>query len=153
VLEQWRRVAPLAAADEGNKTGGSGTSSSSLSPYAGGDLQNNQKRSKQLILVLSFFLVHGSVCFRFGFAFLLVSPSSLFKATGWQMGFCRRLRSYWWPVCAKESGSREVGVTALWCAAAGWSVGTVEAGLAERGKNSDWPREQEEKGKSWEQGP
>ena len=69
------------------------------------------------------------------------------------MGFCQRLRSYWWPVCVKESGSREAGVTALWCAARGWSVGTVEAGSAERGKNGDWPREQEEKGKSWEQGP
>ena len=55
-LEQWRRVAPRAAADEGNKTGGSGTSSSSLSPYASGDLQNNQKRSKQLILVFFSFL-------------------------------------------------------------------------------------------------
>jgi hypothetical protein len=32
-------------------------------------------------------------------------------------------------------------------------VGTVEAGSAERGKNGGWPREQEEKGKSWEQGP
>jgi hypothetical protein len=152
-LEQWRRVAPRAAADEGNKTGGSGTSSSSLSPYASGDLQNNQKRSKQLILVFFFFLVHGSVCFHFGFVFLLVSPSSLFKAAGWQMGFCRRLRSYWWPVCAKESGSREAGVTTLWCVAGGWYVGTVEDGSAERGKNGGWPREQEEKGKSWEQGP
>jgi len=44
-------------------------------------------------------------------------------------------------------------VTALWCAAGGWSVGTVEAGSAERGKNGGWPREQEEKRKSWEQGP
>jgi hypothetical protein len=41
-LEQWRRVAPRAAADEGNKTSG--------------DLQNNQKRSKQLILVFLSFL-------------------------------------------------------------------------------------------------
>jgi len=78
VLEQWRRVVPLAAADEGNETGGSGTSSSSLSPYASGDLQNTQKRNKQLILVF-FFLVHGSVCFHFRSAFLLVSPSSLFR--------------------------------------------------------------------------
>jgi len=36
-------------------------------------------------------------------------------------------------------------VTTLWCAAGGWSVGTVEAGSAERGKNGGWPREQEEK--------
>jgi hypothetical protein len=60
VLEQWRR----AAADEGNETGGSRMSSSSLSPYASGDLQNTQKHNKQLILVF-FFLVHGSVCFHF----------------------------------------------------------------------------------------
>jgi hypothetical protein len=64
VLEQWRRVVPRAAADEGNETGGSGMSSSSLSPYASGDLQNTQKHNKQLILVF-FFLVHGSVCFHF----------------------------------------------------------------------------------------
>jgi len=77
VLEQWRRVAPRAAADEGNKTGGSGTSSSSLSPYAGGDLQNNQKRSKQLILV--FFLSCSQIClfpfwicFSLGFAFFSI---------------------------------------------------------------------------------
>jgi hypothetical protein len=36
------------------ETGGSGTSSSSLSPYAGGDLQNKQERSKQLILLVFF---------------------------------------------------------------------------------------------------
>jgi hypothetical protein len=66
VLEQWRRVVPRAtatgvgsraAADEGDKTGGSGTSSSSLSPYAGGDLQNNRKHNKQLILIFLSFLV------------------------------------------------------------------------------------------------
>jgi len=142
----WRRVSSRAASDEGNKTGGSGTSSSSLSPYAGGDLQNNQKRSKQLILVF-FFLVHGSVCFHFGFVFLLVSPSSLFQVASWRMGFCLQRRNYWWSICAKESGSREAGVTALWCVAGGWFVGTVEAGSAERGKNGGWPREQEEKGK------
>jgi hypothetical protein len=34
---------------------GSGTSSSSLSPYAGGDLQNNQKYNRQLILIFLYF--------------------------------------------------------------------------------------------------
>jgi hypothetical protein len=63
------------------------------------------------------------------------------------MGFCLQRRNYWWSICAKESGSREAGVTALWCVAGGWFVGTVEAGSAERGKNGGWPREQEEKGK------
>jgi hypothetical protein len=48
-------VGSRAAADEGDRTGGSGTSSSSLSPYAGGDLQNNRKHNRQLILIfLSF---------------------------------------------------------------------------------------------------
>jgi len=46
VREQWRRVGSRAAADEGVRTGGSGTSSSSLSPYAGGDLQNNRKHNR-----------------------------------------------------------------------------------------------------------
>jgi hypothetical protein len=55
VQEQWRRVGSRVAADEGDRTGGSGTSSSSLSPYAGGDLQNNRKHNRQLILIfLSF---------------------------------------------------------------------------------------------------
>jgi hypothetical protein len=57
VLEQWRCIVPRAAADEGDKTGGSRTSSSSLSPYAGGDLQNNQKHNRQLILIFLSFLV------------------------------------------------------------------------------------------------
>jgi len=34
---------------------GSGMSSSSLSPYAGGDLQNNQKYNRQLILIFLYF--------------------------------------------------------------------------------------------------
>jgi len=50
----WRHVGSRAAADESKKTGGSGTSSSSLSPYTSGDLQNTQKHNKQLILVFSF---------------------------------------------------------------------------------------------------
>jgi hypothetical protein len=63
-----------AAADEGGKTGGSGMSSSSLSPYASGDLQNNQKHHRQLILIFflcfqSFFL---SLLLRFGSASLSV---------------------------------------------------------------------------------
>jgi hypothetical protein len=57
VLEQGRRVGSRVAADEGDRTGGSGTSSSSLSPYAGGDLQNNRKHNKQLILIFLSFLV------------------------------------------------------------------------------------------------
>jgi len=56
-----------------------------------------KKRSKQLILV--FFLSCSWICLLpFGSAFLLVSPSSLFQAAGWRMGFCRRLCSCWWPV-------------------------------------------------------
>jgi nitrate reductase gamma subunit len=82
----WRRLSSRAAADKGNKTSGSRTSSSSLSLYTDDDLQNNQKHSKQLILVFVF-LVHGFVCFHFGFAFLLVSPSSLFQEAAWRMGF------------------------------------------------------------------
>jgi hypothetical protein len=35
--KQWRHVAPRATTDEGNKTGGSGMSSSSLSSYAIGE--------------------------------------------------------------------------------------------------------------------
>jgi len=131
----WQRLSSRTAADKGNKTSGLRTSSSSLSLYTDDDLQNNQKHSKQLILVF-FFLVHGFVCFRFGFAFLLVSPSSLFQEAAWRMGFYRRRCSYWWPIYAKESGSREARVMALWCATGGWSVGTVEAGLAERGKTA-----------------
>lgn len=57
----WRRVASRAA-DEGNNTGGSETSSSSLSPYAGGDLQNNQKHNRQLILIFLFVQVRSRVC-------------------------------------------------------------------------------------------
>jgi hypothetical protein len=45
------------------ETGGSGTSSSSLSPYAGGDLQNKQERSKQLILLVFLDLHFSSVLF------------------------------------------------------------------------------------------
>jgi hypothetical protein len=47
----WWRVGSHAAANEGDRTGGSGTSSSSLSPYAGGDLQNKRKHNRQLILI------------------------------------------------------------------------------------------------------
>jgi len=55
VREQWRCVGSRAATDEGERTGGSGTSSFSLSPYADGDLQNNRKHNRLLILIfLSF---------------------------------------------------------------------------------------------------
>jgi hypothetical protein len=67
LLEQWWHVAPLATATDGAwihapppmkvaETGGSGTSSSSLSPYAGSDLQQQQKRNNQLILVFISFV-------------------------------------------------------------------------------------------------
>jgi hypothetical protein len=49
-------------------TGGSGLASSLLPFLAGGDLQNTQKHSKQLILVF-FFLVHESICFRLDLLF------------------------------------------------------------------------------------
>jgi hypothetical protein len=49
-------------------TGGSGLASSLLPFLAGGDLQNTQKHSKQLILVF-FFLVHGSICFHLDMIF------------------------------------------------------------------------------------
>jgi len=61
----WRCVGSCAAADKDNKTGGSGTSSSSLSSYAGGEGHhtcNNKKTHKQ----------------PFFFSFF-VSPSSLFQ--------------------------------------------------------------------------
>jgi len=66
----WRHMGSRAAADEGGKTGGLGMSSSSLSPYASGDLQNNQKHHMQLILIFflcfqSFFLSSSPfwICF------------------------------------------------------------------------------------------
>nr|XP_034914655.1 pollen-specific leucine-rich repeat extensin-like protein 4 [Populus alba] len=43
--QQWQRVGSCVAVNEGGKTGGSRMSSSSLSPYAGGDLQNNRKHN------------------------------------------------------------------------------------------------------------
>jgi hypothetical protein len=48
------------------ETGGSGTSSSYLFPCAGGDLQQQQKRNNQLILVFIFFVF--GICFSFSFS-------------------------------------------------------------------------------------
>jgi hypothetical protein len=69
-LRHWQRVGSRAAADEGNKTGGSGMSSSSLSPYAGGDLQNNRKHYRQLILIFLFVQVRFGSAALFGFVIL-----------------------------------------------------------------------------------
>jgi len=127
----WRHVGSCAAADEGGKTSGLRTSSSSLSPYASGDLQNNRKH-KQAVdfnFFLCFQFVFLSLLLRFGSASLLVLPSSLFQATGWRMAFCRWLCRCWWPVCAKESWLIETGGMAMWCAARRWSVGTIEGWL------------------------
>jgi hypothetical protein len=41
--EQWRHVAPRAAANEGSRTVDRKTPSSTLSSYAGGDLKNTTK--------------------------------------------------------------------------------------------------------------
>jgi hypothetical protein len=59
------------------KTGGSGMSSSSLSPYAGSDLHRQQNHNNQLILVfISFFFKSASVFFFFrSVPFLCLHPS------------------------------------------------------------------------------
>jgi hypothetical protein len=128
VLEQWRRFVPRAAADEGYKTGGSGTSSSSLSPYADGDLQNNRKHNRQLILIfISFWSrsVHNLLSLlllriyftagQFDMGFVFFS-----SASGGRSGGCRRgggvddLRSCWlsWRLglLLKEEGAAARGM-------------------------------------------
>jgi len=66
MLEQWRHVGSRAAANEGNKTGGSGTSSSSLSSYTDGEshrhLQSQENNTNS----------------RFVFCFRSASPPSSF---------------------------------------------------------------------------
>jgi hypothetical protein len=98
----WR-VVPRATATGGawihapppmkvTETGGSGTSSSSLSPYAGSDLQQQQKRNNQLILVF--------ISFVFEICFVLFS-SSRFAVRGcccW--GGRRTDLSLWAPLCS-----------------------------------------------------
>jgi hypothetical protein len=59
------------------ETGGSGPSSSSLSPYAGGDLQNKQERSKQLILLVFLDLHFSSVLFSSRCGFFLLPMAGL----------------------------------------------------------------------------
>jgi hypothetical protein len=74
----WRCVGSRATADEGGKTGGSGTSSSSLSPYAGSDLQRQQNCNNQLILVFISFVFFKSALVFFFFRsvpFLCLRPS------------------------------------------------------------------------------
>uniref|UniRef100_A0A6M2F3G9 Transmembrane protein n=1 Tax=Populus davidiana TaxID=266767 RepID=A0A6M2F3G9_9ROSI len=62
------------------ETGGSGPSSSSLSPCAGGDLHQQQKRNNQLILVL-FFVFQSTFVFCF-FRSAPVSLPPLFSVSG-----------------------------------------------------------------------
>jgi hypothetical protein len=65
------------------ETGGTGTSSSSLSPCAGGDLQQQQKRNNQLILVfISFVFV-----FCFGFFLLFVRSGFYFSSSRFRIRF------------------------------------------------------------------
>ena len=80
----WRRVGSRAAADEGNKTSVSGTSSSSLSPNTGGDLQNNRKYNTQLILIFLFVQVRSLVCcsVRVCYSFLLLQAADLAVVEG-----------------------------------------------------------------------
>jgi hypothetical protein len=77
-------VGSCAAADEGNKTGGSGTSSSSLSPYTSGDLQNNRKHNRQLILICLFVQVCSRVCCSVWvcYSFLLLQATDLAVVEG-----------------------------------------------------------------------
>jgi hypothetical protein len=106
-LEQWRRVAQRATATggawihapppmKGTESGESGTSSSSLPPYAGGDLQNNQERSKQLILLFFLFLdlfpPVGSfqICFKVNLSLIYICS------------FCRW--QVWWRRIAVDAG-------------------------------------------------
>ena len=87
----WWRVGSRAAADEDNKTGGSGMSSSSLSSYAGGEGHrtcNNKKTHKQqsILIFLSFSdllsVLPFSDLFLLQSPSFFVSPSSLFQVAG-----------------------------------------------------------------------
>jgi len=107
--EQWRRVNHAPPQEKNKGTRGSGLASSLLPFLTGGDLQNTQKT--QQAVDFSFFLSCSRIClFPFGSAFLLVSPSSLFQAADWRMGFCRWLCSCWWPVwvCWERRGTTSV---------------------------------------------
>jgi hypothetical protein len=84
-------VGSRAAADEDNKIGGSGTSSSSLSSYAGGEghrTYNNKKTHKQqsILIFLSFSdllsVLPFSDLFLLQSPSFFVSPSSLFQVAG-----------------------------------------------------------------------
>jgi hypothetical protein len=121
----WLRVSSRTATDEGTKTSGSRMSSSSLSPYAGGDLQNNQKRSKQLILVFSFlftdlfttFSFFGSTSRRVGL--LWVSSSSpLLRVAG--------------PAIVEEAAATLMIFTPVGCRG-GWGLLLEEEGIVARG--------------------
>ena len=68
------------------KTGGSGTSSLSLSPYAGGDLQNNQKHNRQLILIFLSFWSRSVSSLPLGLIFLLLMADLVAVGAAVEMG-------------------------------------------------------------------
>jgi hypothetical protein len=139
--EQWRRVCSTRRRRKKKQgMGGSGLASSLLPFLADGDLQNTQKHSKQLILVF-FFLVHESVCFRLDLLFSWFRLLLCFMwlagewvsvdgcaAAGGRFGSAGRgegnegVSLWFWPFCGEvlKWQSRAVDAPVLWIREAVW---------------------------------